>query len=132
MTKLEKLKAKQKKMILGLGFADDWVKNPQNVVWEDELDMRWISRCERAGNAKWGGNYPDTTNNKPYCIYCNQPESNCACDECRFCDWCDKPNINLVEAKQIHFAVRLSSTNNYCNCWSIYNIQQEIEKEESK
>lgn len=105
MTKLERLIVKQRKIMDRMGgkeFNAEWYENPQDVVWQDELDMRWISRCKRAGTLQDGA-----------CRYCDRVESNCACDECRFCDWCDKAHHSLEKRS-------------YCKCSELEYIADEI------
>ena len=59
-------------------------------------------------------------NNMAYCEYCEMPEHECACDECRFCDWCDKAHDSLEKRS-------------YCKCSELEYIADEIEAlEESK
>jgi hypothetical protein len=127
MTKLEKLIAKQRKIMErmgGMSFNAEWYKNPQDVGWEDELDCRWISRCRRAGTLITPYKTLEKTacdnSTSAYCEYCKKAEEECACDDCRFCDWCDKPHHSLEKRS-------------YCQCSELQYIQDEIEAlEESK
>mgnify|MGYP001034780907 CR=1 FL=1 len=129
MTKLEKLIAKQRKILDRIDVSNDkWYENPQDVCWVDELDMRWISRCKRAGTLIDGHDKrftrsdidKDWYDSTKVCEYCEMPEEECACDECRFCDWCDKPHHSLGKRS-------------YCQCSELEYIQDEIEAlEESK
>ena len=129
MTKLEKLIAKQRKILDRIDVANvEWYENPQNVSWIDELDCRWISRCKRAGTLILGYDKRNIRSDidrvlyapTKVCEYCEMPEHECACDECRFCDWCDKAHHSLGKRS-------------YCKCSELEYIQDEIEAlEESK
>ena len=119
--KRERLIAKMRKIMDGMGFNSEWYENPQNVSWIDELDCRWISRCKRAGTLILGYDKRNIRSDidrvlyapTKVCEYCHLPEHECACDECRFCDWCDKAHHSLEKRS-------------YCKCSELEYIADEI------